>query len=155
VRAGVTYPRPVHQVRQAVGRASTAGRVAALVLLLAGLLGMHGFADLVGPSTTDGHRTEHVAGAMHDHGAPASQAETTSAVGSGGGTHGHPDLVHDLLMGCVLALVGVAAVALLRRAPHSGASAGAWSDPQVGRLAAALPPPPGPPLRLTLCVQRV
>jgi hypothetical protein len=146
----------VQQVRQAVGRASTAGRVAALVLLLAGLLGMHGFADLVGPSTTAGHQTEHVAGATHDHSAPASQVATTAAVGSGGGTHGHPDLAHDLLMGCVLALVGVAAVALLGRAPHSGTPAGAWSDPRVRRLAAALPPPPpGPPLRLTLCVQRV
>ena len=70
-----------------------------------------------------------------------------------------PEHLHDALVGCVLALVGVAALVvaagvLLRgRAPAVRRDRSGRSAALVARLRRLLDP--GPPLLLSLCVQRV
>lgn len=151
------------------------GRLALLVVLVAGFLTMHGFfavsAGADAHSTTamsaessasapDGHSSAHLAGTV-----TASTLLMSPAAGDARqpGANGalppspHPAEHHDLLAGCVVALVGIAVLALAHllarhrplgagRPPVTLARVLIW----VGDHAPALPPP-----RIALCVIRV
>ena len=151
--------------RRALRRATVPGRLLLVVALLAGVLAMHGLADLL-PATAGPVATE-VAGPVATEGVAATHAHHAVAdLGSAGhalpgapaSPAPGPDHVHDALVGCVLALVGVAALVVAAAVLRGRGVPVAVHRRGQGRRA---PAPlrrlldPGPPLLLTLCVQRV
>jgi hypothetical protein len=150
--------------------ATALGRSLMLVALLVGILAMHGLSvsrwtgahagapPVVSPPTASTVHVDHSSAAaarMHEP-APVVSAVLLSA---GMQRAAHPDDRHDghgVLVGCVLALAGLAVVLVLRRHALTGGSlrgrgAGSWSTPRaaVGR------PPPEPWPRISLCILRV
>ncbi len=121
------------------GAAPQSRRLAVLLLVGLGFLTMHGFVASAGPATAAASSLPAVAAASHDGDRTSSLVESTGEVAGGHGTvlsagptagagappeagdgTGHEPADHsDLMAGCVLALVGVAglalAVAALRR----------------------------------------
>ncbi|MFC5381575.1 DUF6153 family protein [Aquipuribacter nitratireducens] len=132
-------------MRRRVGRSSTGVRLAAILLLVAGVLGMHGVVDLVGTGAA-----AHTAAAGHHADVTGG---TVGPTAPGHGDHGSP--VHDVLVGCVLALVGVVvtlAVRISRRAATGSPSVRDRLEPLAAAPALRLVPPPP---RVRLCVMRV
>ena len=134
----------MHGCGKDLQRSPALGRALLLLLLVAGLLGMHGFAQVVGHPTSSG---AHVGAPLHT---------TVEDPVPAPGEH-HPSGVHDALMGCVLALVGIATFAAALR------GAGRRRSARTSDRSPAAPVdvvhqavlPPGPPQHLALCVQRV
>ena len=144
------------------------GRGAVLAVLLAGFLSMHGFFAVSSPAHSTTAATSGMQTAADGHGTSAGDAlgvgavaGHTSAALPGPGSGGHAPLEHhDVLMGCVVALVGGAALGVLalllltlyrpthdgsaRRAPGSGL-------PLLDVVRRSLPGLP----RIALCVIRV
>ena len=158
---------PVHPTQRPAVTRPAHGAV--LTLLLAGFLSMHGFFAVSSPA----HATAptvgtHPAAAGHDWsaqdvgvlplGPAAGHVSTPLPAPSGGGGHAPLDH-HDVLMGCVVALVGVTALglaSLLLPRVRSARAGRARPAPafRPSALAGALPRPSGLP-RIAFCVLRV
>ena len=153
--------------RRALRRATVPGRLVLVAVLLVGVLSMHGLADLL-PATAGPVATE-AAGPVATEGAAEAHAHhaVTDVGPAGHGAAGTPpspvpgpDHVHDALVGCVLALVGVAALVVAAAVLRGRGLPVALVDRDPGRGRRAPAPlrellDPGPPLLLSLCVQRV
>lgn len=140
----------------AAGRAGGVGRLVALVLLLIGLLGMHGV-SATGTAT-----------GLHHHPAGTSAAGPAAQVapalvqslplGAATAPAGdHEGAEHAGLTGCLLALTGLVALALVVRAPalRRWLTAATPLRSVPLRLAPPVPPPRGGRPRISLCVVRV
>lgn len=168
-----SYPRRVRRPGPPGTQGTCRGRLALLVVLAAGFLTMHGFfavsagADVHGPATAVPVEDVHPAG--HPAGAPGLAMSSTLATSPATGDAAfqvsttppapspHPADHHDVLAGCVVALVGVAVLALAHMFARRGPLAARRLPrtvprvlPWVGDHAPALPPP-----RIALCVVRV
>ncbi|MFC3688889.1 hypothetical protein [Aquipuribacter hungaricus] len=150
------------------------GRLALLVVLVAGFLTMHGFFAVSagadeqstgtvsaesGVSVSGGHAWGHPADPVMTTLVDAPAAGDTPQPGSNGAPppSPHPADHHDLLAGCVVALVGIAVLTLAHLLSRRGPLVVGRSRVTVARVVswvgdhAPAPPPP----RIALCVIRV
>ena len=136
-------------------------RLAALVVLLAGILTMHGLAT---PASGGRHHLPllevsaaqlqlHPVAAGHPGGADGTTAATPLKVHPAEGTQTHDD-ARGLLAGCVVVLAGIVLTVLLLALQRGGQADRAWAAPVETQLRAPRAPPPRRP-RIALCVLRV
>lgn len=144
------------------GTATLWGRLAVLSVFASGFLTMHGFLAVSASADVHVANAHHVAGEPTAHAAAAPQATLAAAPSAAEGDIGaapaqpSPAEHHDLVAGCVVALVGTGLVGLallsLRRSSTTQTRSGLVSAPvQAIRAATARWSPP----RVALCVIRV
>lgn len=138
------------------------GRLAALLVLIVGLVGMHGLAS---PGPGAGHRLPSPAAvavaAAPSAGTPEEHSDGAVAAavlhGSGAQDHaGSPADEHSVLTGCVFVLVGLLVLTALRGVlTRVGGRAVTEPTALAPRAVHAPPHPPPRRPRISLCVLRV